>query len=227
MVENTSNDKTKNKGLAPICRFKYLLYTIIDFVIISWGVNEFSKIHNGKLCGIFFTLLNAIIVIPYLMAKRAKDIEQISVKAILGLWYLSLLGIYFIPFLSGLLNIPYLTDFSYNFMLFAIGLQIYLIVAKGKYDTYDIISVITPICKNILFWDYIQNKGIKRLCIIFSIIFSITFFFMFSRWGFKHWNWVIADIEWSNIRNALIGFYIPFVLSAIIQWVYNGFKSNS
>ena len=228
MVENISDDKAKeSKGVTPICRFKYILYTLIDFIIISHIANEFSKIHNGELCALFSVLLNALTIVPYLMAKRTKDIGRFSIKLILGLWYLSIIGIYGLPFLAGLLHFSYLKELSYNFMILAAVLQICLIVVKGKYDTFDIISIIKPICRMILFWDYVQNKGIKRLCIVLAVVTSMYSFFAFSRYGFKHLDWIDIYWEWNNIRNALIGFYIPFIVSVIIQWVYNGFKSNT
>lgn len=209
MAENISNDKTeKVNGLTPICRFKYIAYTLIDFIIFSILIDPKNTEDMLILLGI-----NSLIILPILVVKRAKDIN-FSILLILVIWYSASISQFFsqLSGISTLLIIP-------NAIL-----QIYLIFTKGKYDKFSVDW--KKVRAVLLFSNIITNIGIQRLCFVLGSILSITFFFIFSRWGFKHWDWVLTDIEWNNIRNALIGFYIPFVISAIIQWIYNGFKSN-
>jgi len=206
--------------VTPICRFKYLFYTFIDFLIIIWIISEFNNIRNGEVCGAILYILNSLTILPYLIAKRAKDIN-FSIKCVLALWYICTIC----PIVINILIPNFNSDFPINiFNIPIIFLQMYLILSKGHYDSFDIVSELKPLLRKILFLDYIQNLGVKRLCSLLAIILSVTFFFTFSKYGcsFHYINWCW---EWNNFRNALIGFYLPFVIFAIIQWIYNGFKS--
>lgn len=210
MVESISDDKAKeSNGLTTICRLKYIGYTLIDFLIFSMLID--TKNDEDVLIAL---VVNSLIILPILVTKRAKDIGS-SIPITLTIWYSAVISQFFsvLSAISIFLIIP-------NGIL-----QIYLILTKGKYDKF---SVNWQRVREVLFLkNYISNTGVWRLCFVLGILFSITFFFVFSRWGFKHWDWVLTDIEGNNIRNALIGFYVPFIISVIIQWVYNGFKSNT
>lgn len=210
MVESISDGKAKeSNGLTPICRLKYIGYTLIDFLIFSMLID--TKNDEDVLIAL---VVNSLIILPILVTKRAKDIG-FSIPITLTIWYSAVISQFFsvLSAISIFLIIP-------NGIL-----QIYLILTKGKYDKF---SVNWQRVREVLFLkNYISNIGVWRLCFVLGILFSITFFFVFSRWGFKHWDWVLIDIEWNNIRNAIIGFYVPFIISVIIQWVYNGFKSNT
>lgn len=86
------------------------------------------------------------------------------------------------------------------------------------------------ILKNILFVSYIKNKGIRRICFIIGLTFSIYNFL-------KALSSIMSNIEYYKTLDlfedtivisifALFLFYLPFLLCCVIKWIYLGFKNK-
>lgn len=86
------------------------------------------------------------------------------------------------------------------------------------------------ILKNILFVSYIKNKGIRRICFIIGLMFSIYSFL-------KAFSSIMSNIEYYKTLDLLEDtiiitgfviflFYLPFLLCCVIRWIYLGFKNK-
>jgi len=183
--------------ISPICRFKYLLYILVDGFILAMVLQNSpisEMIVYREKCGLAFLVLNFLIVIPYLIAKRTKD-TGFSVSVSLLIWYGSLIT-----------NILFPNVFQRGFFIPLCVLQVYLIFKKGHYDTFNIILLLKNLLEKVLFLNYIKNIGVKRLCFVSAIVLAILFYF--------------------NSISFVIGFYIPFVITATGQWICNGFNKS-
>ena len=80
------------------------------------------------------------------------------------------------------------------------------------------------VIKNIFFVSYLKNKGIRRLCFVLGILLAIreTVVWYDYEDSIEIDYFYILGLLWP----LLLCFYLPFLLSCIVKWIYTGFKEK-